>query len=573
MMNGFTEWPQEEDESQILASLGSTSASAATYEQSVLRDAKLKSAPQIVLPHSIIAANIVDISTRHHASTSLVPCGEEQPTFPDLSTLAPSTASSSRKKRDAHADVPHVLKVLSCTRHQLQSALSSSNQIHDGGSGEISENAQKQRREIDMLSMKEQILLSYLTDVVGLKADDAVIPQRKFGNRTKRLHTNNDTGDEYYGTSRSQDVIGEKNDADLHLKEATAGSQTQPSSTIRLDRIKNGETVDTLEKRPLKRNTMMRMKSRMRIESGLTPLKTMDEERFDEEKSRKRRDDRKKRRLQRQRAALGMGYSREEENEAQFDMTPPGILRRKSDDAIDRSQDTQNKNDDEKKTKNGVHWAKQNKSSTQASSPDAKKRTHTKVYCPICQLTLSANSGSEGGELPDEFLAKHITECQSSTRNGRRSQRNRKKPVVSYVDEGEAEEFNTDEPDAMNGDSKVDSEDTYESKKPPHQPIDDMDEFDYEERIDDWIECGLDRMKNMSERDQTESPPGTVEYEGGLEIPAWINNRLFPYQRAGVRWMWELHCQGVGGVGKFFECLQKLESFLVRLSHPFFTSW
>ena len=70
MMNGFTERPQEEDESRLLASLGSTAASASVYEQSVLRDAKLKSAPQIVLPHSTIAANIVDISTRHHASTT-----------------------------------------------------------------------------------------------------------------------------------------------------------------------------------------------------------------------------------------------------------------------------------------------------------------------------------------------------------------------------------------------------------------------------------------------------------------------------------------------------------------------
>jgi DNA excision repair protein ERCC-6 len=52
----------------------------------------------------------------------------------------------------------------------------------------------------------------------------------------------------------------------------------------------------------------------------------------------------------------------------------------------------------------------------------------------------------------------------------------------------------------------------------------------------------------MSERDSTEVPPGAVTYEGGLEIPAWVNNRLFPYQRLGVRWMWELHCQGAGGV-------------------------
>eukprot|EP00580_Thalassiosira_gravida_P019153 CAMPEP_0201674010 /NCGR_PEP_ID=MMETSP0494-20130426/36064_1 /ASSEMBLY_ACC=CAM_ASM_000839 /TAXON_ID=420259 /ORGANISM="Thalassiosira gravida, Strain GMp14c1" /LENGTH=45 /DNA_ID= /DNA_START= /DNA_END= /DNA_ORIENTATION= len=44
-MNGPTK--TDEDEAKLLAALGSTSASASAYEQSVLRDAKLSSAPQI----------------------------------------------------------------------------------------------------------------------------------------------------------------------------------------------------------------------------------------------------------------------------------------------------------------------------------------------------------------------------------------------------------------------------------------------------------------------------------------------------------------------------------------------
>jgi hypothetical protein len=55
-------------------------------------------------------------------------------------------------------------------------------------------------------------------------------------------------------------------------------------------------------------------------------------------------------------------------------------------------------------------------------------------------------------------------------------------------------------------------------------------------------------MNKMAEQDSTEIPPGAEVYDGGLEIPAWVNNRLFPYQRIGLRWMWELHCQGAGGV-------------------------
>ena len=145
----------------------------------------------------------------------------------------------------------------------------------------------------------------------------------------------------------------------------------------------------------------------------------------------------------------------------------------------------------------------------------------------------------------------------SRLRNGGRTLRKRKKPSV--VDEMEVddcgdsetetfapEKVANDDDDELLGD--YDGEAQPPSKRLPPTSIDDVDEFDYEDRVDDWIENGLDNMNVMSERDSSEVPPGSVVYEGGLEIPAWINNRLFPYQRTGVRWMWELHCQGAGGV-------------------------
>ncbi|GJD06797.1 protein chromatin remodeling 8 [Galdieria sulphuraria] len=39
-----------------------------------------------------------------------------------------------------------------------------------------------------------------------------------------------------------------------------------------------------------------------------------------------------------------------------------------------------------------------------------------------------------------------------------------------------------------------------------------------------------------------------VCFDGGLRLPADIYDRLFPYQQVGVQWLWELHCQGVGGI-------------------------
>ncbi|KAB2602304.1 DNA repair protein rhp26 [Pyrus ussuriensis x Pyrus communis] len=38
-----------------------------------------------------------------------------------------------------------------------------------------------------------------------------------------------------------------------------------------------------------------------------------------------------------------------------------------------------------------------------------------------------------------------------------------------------------------------------------------------------------------------------VTLEGWLKIPEYIFNQLFDYQKVGVRWLWELHCQRAGG--------------------------
>ena len=39
-----------------------------------------------------------------------------------------------------------------------------------------------------------------------------------------------------------------------------------------------------------------------------------------------------------------------------------------------------------------------------------------------------------------------------------------------------------------------------------------------------------------------------VEFRGGLRMLANVYDNLHPYQRTGVRWLWELHQQGAGGI-------------------------
>ena len=586
-MNGRTnENNNSEDdvEAQLLAAHGATTASASIYEESVLRDAKLRSAPQISLPHSTIANNAMN----HSSLSKLVPIGEERPALPDLSSLGPSTSVSMQRKGAAAADVPHVLKVLSRTRNLLQSTLSKNTDTAN------MDDPSRKREEIDKLRLKEELLLEYLTKVAGLNEDDAMIPQSKVGSRKRRRSSGgtSNASDDYYGTATNddEDILGDalgvgesstkikrKRSSSEKIRGKTVDSSNDiqsMSSTNRLDRIKNGEQFHstTSSTQKLKRTTMMSMKSQMRIDNGMKPLKTMEEEKFDAEKSKKRREERRKRRLKRQRAALGIESS---SDEAEFDSdkkpkakkVSAGILKnkKKGEDVEEekKTDDTEGESKDDKQSKQGgVQWAADTDTGIKTTESDDKKeeRTYTKVFCPICSVILTVDKSEDGS--PDEFLAKHITECQttSRSRNGGRTLRKRKKPSV--IDEMEVDDCGGSETETFAPEKVADDDDGDEllgeyddeaqaqppSKRPPPTSIDDVDEFDYEDRVDDWIENGLDNMNVMSERDSSEVPPGSVVYEGGLEIPAWINNRLFPYQRIGVRWMWELHCQGAGGV-------------------------
>lgn len=55
-----------------------------------------------------------------------------------------------------------------------------------------------------------------------------------------------------------------------------------------------------------------------------------------------------------------------------------------------------------------------------------------------------------------------------------------------------------------------------------------------------------DVLEDVEDMDEGESPFVTIE--GGLKIPEEIFSKLFEYQKVGVQWLWELHCQRAGGI-------------------------
>lgn len=609
----------KDNEAALLASLGSSTADASIYESSILRDAKLRSAPQMELPHADIARAIAanNSSAAFNASAvtnggggpSLIPCGKFGIQLPDLSGLAPSTCcSSSDRQRNNNGggsaeDVPHLLTVLSKVRKSLHSAQQSNYHVNN-------DEEMTRKRHIDLLHMKEQLCLTYLHNVAGISEDDGIIPADHYKKRRRRISSSSgggkvDASDDYYGVR--QEIMNREQDEDCSsrndtMKPAAAkkGGKVASSSqnhVSRLDQIKNGhqfnhsnnnnndnnDATNTTKPQPRKRNTIMSLKSQMRIDNGLTPLKSMEEERYDAEQSRKRREERKRRRLKRRREMLGWSGDNVEESdddeEAEFveesvnkvadDGTKVvaknvGILRGKSEEGDDVVSET----------KRGVRWAGEElndfKDSNNATT-DTDKRSTTKVYCPICETILIFNNDKgdedEGGDTPDAFLSRHIAECQqSSGGRGRttRTSKRKKRRVVDYSEKDvDSEKMETGGGPASTKKKSVDWDSQFDPNEPStnnqngtkrkesllHNPtsIDDMDEFDYEDRTEYWAKFGLKQMSKMAEQDSTEIPPGAEVYDGGLEIPAWVNNRLFPYQRIGLRWMWELHCQGVGG--------------------------
>lgn len=54
--------------------------------------------------------------------------------------------------------------------------------------------------------------------------------------------------------------------------------------------------------------------------------------------------------------------------------------------------------------------------------------------------------------------------------------------------------------------------------------------------------------ENQEDEDAEDNEPSYITLEGGLKIPEAIFSKLYDYQKVGVQWLWELHCQRAGGI-------------------------
>ncbi|XVF32372.1 hypothetical protein REPUB_Repub17cG0076400 [Reevesia pubescens] len=96
------------------------------------------------------------------------------------------------------------------------------------------------------------------------------------------------------------------------------------------------------------------------------------------------------------------------------------------------------------------------------------------------------------------------------------------------------------------------------SKQKKKRPLPDKKWRKWISREERDIDEGEDARDNLTSYDEEENQedsediddnvPPYVTLEGGLKIPETIFSKLFDYQKVGVQWLWELHCQRAGGI-------------------------
>jgi DNA excision repair protein ERCC-6 len=222
------------------------------------------------------------------------------------------------------------------------------------------------------------------------------------------------------------------------------------------------------------------------------------------------------------------------------------------------------------------------------------------VICPICNGNVKYTSSTN----PDEVLSIHIDQCQksqpsrrttrsrtksnynssitakeSSKSNSKRQRSSDIKDSSSFFDDDFDQDISAEEEhpapricEARNMKRKtvtdlsekvLSSASTPSYKKFTASNVenvsnstravsssckDDLELWEYEDRVNIWIENGVSNMVSLPEQQPSSELPGKVVFPGGLAIPAWINNRLFPYQRSALRWLWELYKQKSGSI-------------------------
>ena len=490
----------DNDEQALFASMDAYLLEQNVYEKDVLREASYQTVPQLLSDLQY------DTEQDEHSSPNAPP-----PPQPHIASAFPLSVTS--ELLQPFHQPPHLkaLKKSSKQSNHINSELASDVIESILETVQLAQQRRSERRTPekegkvdiqDLNKMKEQILLHLLT------------------------------------TIRKTPISSSKNDNNGGKLLASSISRKQEPSKTEIERVRN-HPATSLKMEPKAGRTTRRipMMKRKRIAMDQTIdsdiARTTDNDKND---SKQRLDELRAMRMQRIQKRQEK-YS----NKHTLDVSDDDSASSKEQEMDDASQ----KPADEQVNVDGEdnNETIENAAATQIENCSSENHTGTSTNglfsCPLCQQNILVEDGHDS----DAVLAVHMNQCQQNSYTTR-SKRQRLAKVT----------YNENDNEDIEDDNQVTKKRMYQklnvTKVAPKssQPLDDMDENDYDDRVDEWIVNGIRRMKQMKERDPNEVLPNEVAYDDHFYIPAWMNNHLFQYQRNGIEWMYQLHQQMTGGI-------------------------
>lgn len=383
-----------DDVASLLASSGTDIIQQSQYEEQVIIDATLSTAPKLPL---------FALTDNHHADVT----ASSSAGLPDLTGLVaggecPSNEQQSRKNGSRAGDIRCIMKVLSKTRSELCRLR--------GQNSNIGSDADETKEELK-LRIKVQMLLSYLENELHVHPDDMPSFDEALEERDRSLTILS------VDTCSSSQTLHVAGNDDEHKKRALELSGREDgnvkngikrkvlSESQKLERIKKGflptTSISSFGKQALvdrqrnldiqktKRSTMMSIKRQMLSEvEGEYDRDDADIIRMLERRKKKREDRRKLREERRRQRAVTVVACDDEDNADENNFS------KEDSDAQCRGLDDQIKIDNE------------------ATSCDDEGEVSSRVMeitCPICDSKFTV-SGAEGEA--DAFLSLHIDSCQ-----------------------------------------------------------------------------------------------------------------------------------------------------------------
>jgi hypothetical protein len=473
------------EEQQVFASIDASVHDVDTYEDDVIRKATHQLAPTL----SGVA-------------------------FPFLHSLAPSY-SALRPEQYNPSDVPHFHTMLSRVREQLATGTNINNTANSA-----STTTEQQQ---NILHLKEQMLLSFMSNVARVPREE--LPLR--------------TADERMLEQKRSLALQEPQQQERDWSHTSTSTGTAGKYQSQQQHGNNSGVPETKKKR-----ARIPMMKRKRDEQLTDPMNNPDVIRRKED-LRKLRLERKRLKEQR-RNALEEGDEESvimSEEETEFECKVK--VKVEMDFVEEQMQEAPTLSivpeSDEAKVKVEMGIVEEEKEEATIVPEPVQSHSIQSVVCPLCQQEISTPDPTQ----TDTVLSHHMDQCQQR-RSSRRTSR------ATTVDEHGVQPEECVDPGRRASKARTAKPKAKKKANPKpkasHPALDDLEEWVYEDRVDNWIESGLSRMKKMKERDASDALPGAEDYPGGLWVPAWINDHLFEYQRAGIKWMWDLREQEAGGI-------------------------